>query len=79
MAKGVKQSAIAGEIKKEYLKDHLEQVEDLITEWIEQLNAPDPFSPHDGILGWESDYRPKLEGDLDSNHMLRSHVRSRVL
>jgi hypothetical protein len=79
MVKVVKHSAIASEIKKEYLVQHLEQVEGLIDEWIGQLSAPEPFSTHDGVLGWESEYRPTLEGDSDSNHMLRSHVRSRAL
>ena len=40
MPKSMKHSAVAREIKKEYLKEHLEQVEGLITEWIEQLRAP---------------------------------------
>jgi len=79
MPKSMKHSAVASEIKKEYLKEHLKQVEGLITEWIEQLRAPGSFSPHDGVLGWESEYRPRLEGDPDSNHILRSHVRSRAL
>ena len=79
MAKAVKQSAVAVEIKKEFLMQHLELVERLLTEWIGQLNAPGPFSVYKGMLGWQSAYKPKLETEPDNNHILRSHVRSRAL
>lgn len=79
MAKTVKQSAVAREIKKDYLVKHLDLVERLIAEWMAQFKVAGPFSPHDGVLGWQSEYRPLLEVDPDSNHMLRSHVRSRTL
>ncbi len=79
MAKEVKHSAVAREIKKDYLVKHLGLVEGLISIWIPQLRAPDPFSPHSGVLGWESEYRPRLEDDPDNNHILRSHLRSRAL
>lgn len=79
MTKTVKQSAVARELKKEYLAQHLKEVEGLIVNWIGQLKVPGPFSPHDEGLGWESEYRPPLEADPDSNHILRSHIRSRAL
>ncbi len=79
MAKAVKQSAVAKELKKEYLLQHLEEVERLIANWIGQLKVPGPFSPHEEGLGWEFEYRPPLEADPDSNHILRSHIRSRAL
>ena len=79
MAKTVKQSAVAKELKKEYLAQHLKEVEGLIVNWIGQLKVPDPVSPHEEGLGWKSEYRPLLETDSDSNHILRSHIRSRAL
>jgi len=79
MAKAVKQSAVIKELKKEYLVQHLKEVEGLIANWIGQLKVPGPFSPHEEGLGWESEYGPPLEADPDSNHILRSHIRSRAL
>ena len=79
MAKAVKQSAVAKELKKEYLVQHLKEVEGLIVNWIGQLKVPDPFSPHEEGLGWKSEYRPPLETDSDSNHILHNHIRSRAL
>ena len=79
MAKSTKQSAVTMELKKDFLAQHLKEVEELITNWIGQLKAPGPFSPHDGGLGWDSEYRSPLEADPDSNHILRSHIRSRAL
>lgn len=79
MAKAAKHSEMAKEIKKEYLLQHLDEVKTLITNWISQLGAPNPLAPREGIWGWLSVYRPALEEDPDSNHMLRQHVRSRAL
>lgn len=79
MAKAVKYSSIAGEIKKEYLKEHLENAKKLIENWILELNTPEPLTPHKGVWGWQSVYRPSIEQDLDSNHILRRHLRSRAL
>ncbi len=79
MAKAVKKSAVAKELKKEYLVQHLKEVDELIASWMGQLKVPGPFSPHDEGFGWESEYRPPLETDPDSNHILRSHIRSRAL
>jgi len=72
------------EVKRERLKRHLDnEVPELIEEWLRQLNAPDPFSTikvnYGGFWGWESPYRPALEQNPDSNHMLRKHLRSRAL
>lgn len=79
MAKAVKYSALAKEIKKEYLTQHLDNAKTLIAGWISQLSAPNPLAPREGIWGWLSVYRPALEEDPDSNHMLRKHVPSRAL
>ena len=79
MVKAVKYTPIAQEIKKEYLKEHLENVKQLINNWIKELNVPDPLSPNKGTWGWQSVYRPSTEIDPDSNHMLRRHLRSRTL
>ena len=43
MAKPVKHSEMAKEIKKDYLLRHLDEVEKLITDWIPQINAPAPL------------------------------------
>lgn len=69
------------QIKKERLNRHLAEVERLIEDWIPQLYAPDPFAfnTQNHSWGWASAYRPVLEQDPDSNHMLRQHVRSRAL
>lgn len=78
-AKDIKTSPIARELKKEYLREHLENVKTLINNWIPQLNAPDPFTSSGGLWGWQAVYRPPIEQDLDNNHILRRHVRSRAL
>lgn len=79
MAKAVKYSEIASEIKKEYLKEHLENARRLIGDWIKELNAPLLFAPQKEIWGWQSVYKPSIECDPDSNHILRRHLRSRAL
>jgi len=79
MGKTVKKSAIAKELKKEYLVQHLKEIEVLTGNWIKQLKVPSPFSPHEEGLGWDFEYKPSLEADPDSNHILRSHIRSRAL
>jgi hypothetical protein len=72
-------SPLALEIKKEYLKQHLENVETLIETWIRELNAPAPLAPREGFWGWASVYRPVTEQLPDNNHMVRRHLRSRAL
>ncbi len=79
MAKAVKHSEIAKEIKKGYLLHHLDEVEKLIADWIPQINAPAPFLLLDDDWGWLSIYRPALEETPDSKHVLRQHLRSRTL
>ncbi len=79
MAKSVKQSEMAKEIKKEYLLNHLDKVHTLITDWLPQINAPDPLLPDDDKWGWLSVYRPTLERDPDSKHTLKQHLRNRRL
>ena len=79
MAKAVKHSEMAKEIKKDYLLRHLDEVEKLITDWIPQLNAPAPFLLLDDNWGWLSIYRPALEETPDSKHVIRQHLRNRTL
>lgn len=78
MAKAIKYSEIAREMKKEYLKEHLKNVRKLIEDWLPTLKAP-PLMPQKGIWGWESAYSPSVEQDPDNNHILRRHLRSRAL
>jgi len=79
MAKAVKYSEMAKEIKKEYLLRHLDEVQKLITDWIPQINAPAPFLLQNDDWGWLSIYRPALEETPDSKHVLKQHLRSRTL
>jgi len=79
MTKPLKYSAVASEIKKEYLKEHLEKVREEIETWIFELATPSPFAAVKGIWGWQEVYRPTKEYDPDSNHILRRHLRSRAL
>ncbi|MFC1951638.1 hypothetical protein ACFLYI_01170 [Chloroflexota bacterium] len=79
MAKAVKHSEMAKEIKKDYLLRHLDEVEKLITEWIPQINAPAPFLLLDDNWGWLSVYRSTLEEIPDSKHVIRQHLRNRTL
>jgi len=77
VAKAVKHSEIGKEIKKEYLKEHLNGVLKLIEDWLPTLKAP-PLIVQKGIWGWESVYLPVVEQDQDNNHVLRRHLKSRA-
>lgn len=79
MAENVRNSSVAQEIKKEYLKEHLDYVRSLIGTWVSQLNAPPPLAPQKDSWGWQSVYRAVEEIDPDNNHMIRRHLRSRTL
>jgi len=79
MAKSVKHSEMAKEIKKDYMLRHLDEVEKLITDWMPQINAPAPFLLLDDNWGWLSIYRPALEENPDSKHVLKQHLHSRTL
>jgi hypothetical protein len=79
MAKRIENSAIAIELKKEYLKEHLDKVKILIGKWISELNAPSPFAPEGPLWGWQAVYTPATEQIAGNNHMLRRHLRSRTL
>ena len=79
MPKPVEKSFIATEIKKEYLKEHLNSTKSLIESWVHQLTAPSLFAPWEQKWDWQSVYQPPLEQDLDSIHILRRHLRSRTL
>ena len=79
MAKRIKDSTMTLEIKKEYLKKHLDDVENLIERWLPELSAPALLAPQKGLWGWQSAYRPSIELDPDSNHMIRKHLPSRTL
>lgn len=79
MAKAVKHSTVATEIKKEYLKEHLRSVRKLVETWLSEFSAPEPLTPFHDNWGWQSVYATPTEKDRDSNHMLRHHIRSRAL
>ena len=79
MAKAVKHSEMAKDIKKDYLLRHLDEVAKLITDWIPQISAPAPLLLLDDNWGWLSIYRPALEEYPDSKHVLRQHLRNRTL
>ena len=79
MGREIKDTELAKEIKKDYLMQHLEEVKRLASAWTGQLGAPSPFTPNWGVFGWQSRYRPVIEEDPDSVHMLRRHLRSRAL
>lgn len=79
MAKAVKHSEMAKEIKKDYLLRHLDEVEKLIMDWIPQISAPVPLLLLDDNWGWLSIYRPALEENADTKHVLRQHLRNRTL
>lgn len=71
-------STVVQELKKERLREHLEEVQQLGEEWRGQLSAPSPFSkkfnPKSPIR-----YKPSLEVDVDMFHMLKRHIKSRAL
>ena len=70
----------ARQLKKKYLEEHLDLVQELIGEF-SFLGAPQPFQydKKDGSWGWKAAYRADVETDPDKNHMLRRHLRSRAL
>ena len=69
---------VVREIKKDWLRAHLSDIEALIRDWLIQLRAPGPFHRSDSEA-WPIVYLPIVERDADNNHMLRKHVRSRTL
>ena len=69
---------IVAEIKKEYLKEHLDQVSKLIEVWIQELSVPLPYSK-EHPRGWQVRYSPSTEQNSDDNHMTRKHLKSRTL
>jgi hypothetical protein len=79
MPKGVKYSPVAGELKKEYLREHLESVKTLIRDWMLGLHSPEPLSPNNHLWGWQSRYRLLTQDNPDDNHVLRHHLKSRAL
>lgn len=78
MAKKADRSPMGMEIKKEYLRKHLDEVGELIVRWKAELNAPRVFALEGSAGGWRSAYRPPTEEIPDNNHMLRRHLHSRA-
>jgi hypothetical protein len=79
MAKTAKHSEVAGELKKEYLRAHLESVKALVRSWTSELHAPEPFAPVARIWGWQMCYRSPRLDNPDDNHILRRHLNGRAL
>lgn len=81
MVKNIEDSTVAKEIKKEYLKEHLNEVKNFIEIWLRELSAPPPFGRNreQSSWGWQVIYIPSVEQDPDKNHMLRHHLKSRRL
>jgi hypothetical protein len=79
MAKQMKHSPVATELKKEYLREHLESIKSLVRRFISELHPPEPLAPNERAWGWQSLYRPPSENNPDDNHMLRRHLKSRAL
>jgi hypothetical protein len=79
MPKAKKYSQVAGELKKEYLREHLETIKTLIRSWISELHLPEPLAPNNQVWGWQYLYRLPRQDNPDDNHMLRRHLKSRAL
>lgn len=73
----MKNSEILRDLKKDRLRTHLNQVEELIRHWNGQLSATEPFSSISSDI-WPLQYRPPLEADADKSHMLHRHVHRRA-
>lgn len=70
---------ISKEIKKEYLLRHLDEVKEIIAEWIKELGSPQPFNYKKRHWGWQEVYKSEIELDIDKIHMLRRHILNRTL
>jgi hypothetical protein len=79
MDKALKNSAVAAELKKEYLREHLQSVKGIIRSWMAELHPPEPFAPDNRSWGWQTCYQSPREENPDENHMLRHHLKSRAL
>ncbi len=81
LAADVGESAVATELKKEYLKEHLKEVKNLLATWMVELKTPSLLVRDQGQLswGWPMIHKPSSEHNPDSNHMIRRHLRSRAL
>ncbi len=81
MTRAPKHSTMAIEIKKEYLKEHLNEVKNLVSTWMGELNTPSLLVRGQGQLswGWPVIHKPSSECNPDSNQILRRHLRSRAL
>ena len=75
-------SKVVVEIKKERLTRHLDQVEELLSQWLGELSDPELFyrgvelSPQDIHI---TTFQTRLERDEEVNHMLRKHLQSRAV
>lgn len=70
---------IGKEIKKEYLLRHLDEVKEIIAEWIKELGSPPPFRYKKRHWGWQEVYKSEIEMDIDKSHILRRHILNRTL
>jgi hypothetical protein len=79
MVKAKKFSDVAKEIKKEYLRDHLDKVKNLANEWMSELHPPEPLKQNKDDWGWPLLYRSSHLENPEYNHILRHHLKSRTL
>ena len=70
---------IARQLMKERLTEHLRFVDSLIKDWAGELSLPMPFNFGETSWPCRVPYTPRSEGDVDKNHILRHHLRSRAL
>ncbi len=67
------------QIRARWLDEHLKEVERVAGQWLGELTLGNPFYPPDREEDWGRVYEPPAEGDPEKNHMVRKHLRSRIL
>lgn len=72
-------SEAASQLMKERLAKHLDYVESLIKNWMQELSIPIPFVIGEKSWPVDLEFIPSNEKDVDKNHMIHRHLRSRAL
>lgn len=70
---------VARQLMKEHLAEHLRSVDSLIKDWSGELSLPLPFNFGEKSWPCRVPYTPRSERDVDKNHILHRHLRSRAL